>query len=58
MFSTIFDASYAEHMARADAEALALLDDDGHKFNCQCEVCAPLADSDAPLASLLEEWSL
>ena len=50
-----FDEAFAAHMAIADAEVKALLENDGRKFDCKCEVCAPFTDSDAPLGGMLNE---
>ena len=50
-----FDEAFAAHMAIADAEVKALLENDGRKFDCKCEVCAPFADSDAPLGGMFDE---
>lgn len=39
----------------ADLEAKAMSEADGHRFNCKCEVCAPFADSDAPLGGMFDD---
>ena len=50
-----FDEAFAAHMAIADAEVKALLENDGRKFDCKCEACAPNLDSDAPPGGMLNE---